>query len=196
MIIRLDLDLDDGAHAPELYVAAETSEEPEGVLPGGLSQRTPNGAPAALADWPLIVREIDEIDETRPGGDERSGREQLVLFPASHHVLPEEERARVISDIRDELEGRLRALRETGRPEEAARLSERVAADLEDFVDKGYCKGLENYSRAPRPDSALGALRSKNTPIGLASHPRINGRNQRPTAAAAAAAGLVVGVGQ
>ena len=30
---------------------------------------------------------------------------------------------------------------------EAERLAERVTADLEDFVQKGYCKGLENYSR-------------------------------------------------
>ena len=36
-------------------------------------------------------------------------------------------------------------------------LAERVAADLEDFATKGYCKGLENYSRhlcGRRPGSA------------------------------------------
>ena len=69
------------------------------------------------------------------------------LFPTSHFVMAEAERARVISDIRRELGGRLEALRTSGRFLEAERLEARVTADLEEIVARGYCKGLENYSR-------------------------------------------------
>lgn len=101
----------------------------------------------------------DDIDEPSPSqsssfpsslsptSTSTTALDSLLLFPASHHVLPEAERARVICDIRDELAERLVELRATGRAAEAERLAERVTADLEDFVQKGYCKGLENYSR-------------------------------------------------
>ena len=66
--------------------------------------------------------------------------DELVLFPASHHVLPESERARVLHDVKAELDARLASLRADGRLAEASRLEGRVCADLEDFVHKGYCK--------------------------------------------------------
>jgi excinuclease UvrABC helicase subunit UvrB len=69
-----------------------------------------------------------------------SAVDELVLFPASHHVLPESERARVLHDVKAELDARLASLRADGRLAEATRLEGRVCADLEDFVHKGYCK--------------------------------------------------------
>jgi excinuclease UvrABC helicase subunit UvrB len=69
-----------------------------------------------------------------------SAVDELVLFPASHHVLPESERARVLHDVKAELDARLASLRAAGRLAEATRLEGRVCADLEDFVHKGYCK--------------------------------------------------------
>jgi excinuclease ABC subunit B len=56
--------------------------------------------------------------------------------------------------VRAELEARLEELRRTGRFAEADRLRQRVGDDLEAFVKEGYCKGLENYSRAPRDETS------------------------------------------
>ena len=103
----------------------------------------------AAGEARLVVREVRQqvmSDSTEePPFEDMSGG--LMLFPSSHHVLPEAERARVLTDIRAELEVRLADLQSSGRDAEASRLAERVKNDLEDFATKGYCKGLENYSR-------------------------------------------------
>ncbi|MFM7468707.1 MAG: excinuclease ABC subunit UvrB [Vampirovibrionales bacterium] len=73
--------------------------------------------------------------------------QQYMLVPAVHFVTPEEEQARVVEDIKQELEQRLKELHSEGLELEARRLETRVLRDLEMMKELGYCNGIENYSR-------------------------------------------------
>ena len=149
-----------------------TSSQADGRVAGGLYASMgvgtdESGDETSLFAGELLIRSVAcdatdgsdaNADSSLNGGEPvdagtscHDGLESLLLFPASHHVLPEEERARVLSDIRAELAGRLAELRASGRVTEASRLAERVSADLEDFVNKGYCDGLECTNTTPDP---------------------------------------------
>jgi excinuclease ABC subunit B len=69
------------------------------------------------------------------------------VYPNSHYVTPQDERARAIEAIEGELEERVAELERGGRLLEAQRLSQRTRFDLEMLREVGYCHGIENYSR-------------------------------------------------
>ena len=70
-----------------------------------------------------------------------------VIYPASHYVSDQENLARAMRDIREELRERLQYFRSAGRLVEAQRLEQRTQLDLEMMQELGYCNGIENYSR-------------------------------------------------
>jgi excinuclease ABC subunit B len=70
-----------------------------------------------------------------------------VIYPASHYVSDQENLARAIRDIREELCERLQYFRTDNRLVEAQRLEQRTQMDLEMMQELGYCTGIENYSR-------------------------------------------------
>ncbi len=72
---------------------------------------------------------------------------EVVIYPASHFITPEERLRWAIEEIADELEERLGRLRNEGRLLEAQRLEQRTRYDLEMLQEMGYCTGIENYSR-------------------------------------------------
>lgn len=74
-------------------------------------------------------------------------REHVAIFPASHFVTREEKMKKAIINIEEELEERLKALREEGKLLEARRLEQRTRYDLEMMREMGFCSGIENYSR-------------------------------------------------
>lgn len=65
------------------------------------------------------------------------------VYPARHYVIPEEEKAEAIVEIKMELEETLPTLGLI----EAHRLRQRTLYDIEMIEETGYCKGIENYSR-------------------------------------------------
>ncbi|MBS3061963.1 MAG: excinuclease ABC subunit UvrB [Candidatus Diapherotrites archaeon] len=67
----------------------------------------------------------------------------IVLFPARHFVIEEDQRNRAIESIRTELKEWLPNLG----PLEQERLRSRTFYDLEMIEELGYCSGIENYSR-------------------------------------------------
>ncbi|MBI4217230.1 MAG: excinuclease ABC subunit UvrB [Parcubacteria group bacterium] len=70
-----------------------------------------------------------------------------TIYPGKFWVT-EEERLRVaMTNIRTELQDRLRELTEQRNFLEAERLEERTNYDLEMIAESGYCHGIENYSR-------------------------------------------------
>jgi excinuclease ABC subunit B len=83
---------------------------------------------------PLSGRVLERIDE-------------IVLFPASHYVVPEEVRLSAIETIKEELKERLQFFEKEGRYAEKERLLQRTTYDLEMIQEIGFCKGIENYSR-------------------------------------------------
>jgi excinuclease ABC subunit B len=71
----------------------------------------------------------------------------FFIFPAKHFVTPEEDRAKAIETIKEELKERLEVLNKDGKILEAERLKRRTNYDLALIREIGYCNGIENYSR-------------------------------------------------
>lgn len=76
---------------------------------------------------------------------EESGR--IMLYPAKHFVIPEEQVRRAIGDIRDELAMQYERFLSEGKLLEAERIKTRTEYDIEMLQEMGYCSGIENYSR-------------------------------------------------
>jgi len=99
----------------------------------------------------------DEIEALRIThaltGEVVEEREELMIFPARHFVMPESRIVDGAKLIEEELEERLRELNGQGKLLEAQRLEARTRYDLELMREVGYCPGIENYSRplAGRP---------------------------------------------
>jgi len=74
-------------------------------------------------------------------------KEEMYIYPAKHFVLPEERIKGAVEAINEELEARLKILKEQGKLLEAQRLAARTRYDVEMLLEVGYCSGIENYSR-------------------------------------------------
>ena len=106
--------------------------------------------------------EVDRITVLDPiTGHPIREQDEVVVYPASHFITPEERIRIAIDEIAEELEERLGRLRKEGRLLEAQRLEQRTRYDLEMLQEMGYCTGIENYSRhldgrrAGQPPSVL-----------------------------------------
>jgi excinuclease ABC subunit B len=74
-------------------------------------------------------------------------KEDMYVYPAKHFVLPEERIKGAVELIQEELEQRLKQLKDAGKLLEAQRLQARTRYDMEMLLEAGYCSGIENYSR-------------------------------------------------
>ncbi len=72
--------------------------------------------------------------------------EELYIYPAKLFLTSENNMARAMADIREELRSRLKELYEQDKFLEASRLEKRTLFDLEMMKEVGYCSGIENYS--------------------------------------------------
>lgn len=92
--------------------------------------------------------EIDRITEVDALTGEIIGdREHVAIYPASHYVTREEKMQLAIKRIEQELEERLKELKDQGKLLEAQRLEQRTRYDIEMMQEMGFCSGIENYSR-------------------------------------------------
>ena len=74
---------------------------------------------------------VEQITEFDPLRNQALGKlEKITVFPASHYVTEEDQRLRAITNIRDELRGRLQELKGQNKLVEAQRLEERTMYDL------------------------------------------------------------------
>jgi len=69
------------------------------------------------------------------------------IFPAKFWISPEEKLELAISNIKLELQERLKELKKAKKFLEAERLKKRTLYDLEMIKETGWCHGIENYSR-------------------------------------------------
>jgi excinuclease ABC subunit B len=92
--------------------------------------------------------EIERIVEVDPlTGEIAQEREGVTVFPSAHFITESDTLQEAIHDIEQELDERLRFLREHENLLEAQRLEQRTQYDLEMLREVGYCSGVENYSR-------------------------------------------------
>ncbi len=73
--------------------------------------------------------------------------DRVAIYPGSHFVTPKSQLERATKAIREELTERIRHYKETGKPLEEQRITQRTNYDLEMIEEIGFCKGIENYSR-------------------------------------------------
>jgi len=96
----------------------------------------------------LFGDEVERLQLINPlTGELLAEDKQIFIYPAVHYVMPEEQLARAVESINEELERRVLTLRGEGKLLEAQRLTARTKYDLEMIQEVGYCSGIENYSR-------------------------------------------------
>lgn len=108
--------------------------------------------PAASSENTMRIEffgdEIEKIVETNYLTGEIIGlRNHISIFPASHFATTDDKVEKAIVTIEEELEERLRDLRDQDKLLEAQRLEQRTRYDLEMLREIGFCQGIENYSR-------------------------------------------------
>ena len=89
-----------------------------------------------------LIAEVDALN-----GDIVREFDAIPIWPASHYVTERPKVNHAITTIEEELEGRVKELRDNDMILEAQRLSQRTSYDLEMLETMGYCSGIENYSR-------------------------------------------------
>ena len=92
--------------------------------------------------------EVDRISQTEAlTGKTKAVLEHMMLFPASHYVVPEDRMKKAITNIEAELAERVKYFKDREKLLEAQRISERTNFDIEMLRETGICSGIENYSR-------------------------------------------------
>ena len=108
--------------------------------------------PADYTDTAVRVEffgdEIDRITEINVlTGEIKCQLNHIVIFPASHYVVPMEQIKEAAIHIEEELEERVAYFKSEDKLLEAQRISERTNFDMEMLKETGFCSGIENYSR-------------------------------------------------
>ena len=108
------------------------------------------------------VDRISKIDILT--GEIQATMEHIILFPASHYVVPEDRMKKALDNIAAELEERIKYFKSENKLLEAQRISERTNFDIEMLRETGICSGIENYSMH------LAGLKPGATPHTLLEH--------------------------
>ncbi|HYF75452.1 MAG TPA: excinuclease ABC subunit UvrB [Candidatus Nitrosocosmicus sp.] len=108
--------------------------------------------PAASSDKAIRVEyfgdEIERILEIDSlTGNIIGERQHVFIYPASHFATTQVKLEAAIKTIEEELEHRVKELKEQDKLLEAQRLLQRTNYDIEMMKEVGYCSGIENYSR-------------------------------------------------
>ena len=91
--------------------------------------------------------EIDKISYIHPVTSKVIARvKHELIYPKSHYVTPKDKIDKAIGRIKEDLEIRLKELRDQDKIVEAYRLEQRVNFDIEMLSETGFCQGIENYS--------------------------------------------------
>jgi excinuclease ABC subunit B len=92
--------------------------------------------------------EVEQISHFDPlTGEIFTRLDNIAIWPATEYVTSRPTIERAVSEIRHELEERVKVLELEGKMLEAHRLRQRTEYDLEMMQELGFCNGIENYSR-------------------------------------------------
>ncbi|MFX0042768.1 MAG: excinuclease ABC subunit UvrB, partial [Candidatus Hodarchaeota archaeon] len=96
----------------------------------------------------LFGDEVESIQEIHPiSKNVLKEIPNCRIFPATHFIIPEENKIRAIELIESEMKEQIKKFTEKKQYAEAQRIEKRVKFDLEMMREMGWCKGIENYSR-------------------------------------------------
>ena len=91
------------------------------------------------------VEKISQIDTLT--GEAVAELAHMVVFPASHYVVPPEKLMIAAENILKECDERVAYFKSEEKLIEAQRIDERSHFDVEMMKETGFCSGIENYSR-------------------------------------------------
>jgi excinuclease ABC subunit B len=92
--------------------------------------------------------EVEQISHFDPlTGEIFTRLDNIAIWPATEYVTSRPTIERAVSEVRHELEERVKELELEGKMLEAHRLRQRTEYDLEMMQELGFCNGIENYSR-------------------------------------------------
>ena len=91
------------------------------------------------------VDRITAIDSVT--GQVKSSLSHVIVFPASHYVVPKDKMEEACRRILAEMEERVRYFKSEDKLIEAQLIEERTNFDVEMLRETGFCSGIENYSR-------------------------------------------------
>ncbi|MFL8969376.1 excinuclease ABC subunit UvrB [Helcococcus kunzii] len=92
--------------------------------------------------------EIDRISEINYlTGEIINHLKHILIFPASHYATSRDKISAAVKSIGEELQDRLKWLKDNNKLVEAQRLEQRTIYDMEMLTEVGFCSGIENYSR-------------------------------------------------
>ena len=108
--------------------------------------------PANADDYLIRVEffgdEIDRITEVEPVTSKvHAELTHVMIYPASHYVVPQEKINLACDNIEKELEEQVKFFKGEDKLIEAQRISERTNFDVEMMRETGFCSGIENYTR-------------------------------------------------
>ena len=108
--------------------------------------------PAQADDYLIRIElfgdEIDRICEVEPvTGTIKSELSHVMIYPASHYVVPQEKINLACQNIEAELDEQVKFFKSEDKLIEAQRIAERTNFDVEMMRETGFCSGIENYSR-------------------------------------------------
>jgi len=108
--------------------------------------------PAWISDTAMRIEffgdEIERLMEINAlTGEVLRVLEHIVIFPASHYVVAEENLERALKDIEEEVEVVVKDFKAEDKLIEAQRIAQRTNFDMEMIRETGFCSGIENYSR-------------------------------------------------
>ena len=108
--------------------------------------------PAQGGDYLIRIEwfgeEIDRICEVEQlSGRVHASLNHVMIWPASHYVVPQEKINRACDNIEVEMHEQVKFFKSQDKLIEAQRISERTNFDVEMMRETGFCSGIENYSR-------------------------------------------------
>ena len=96
----------------------------------------------------LFDEEIENISAFDPlTGEIREKLPRITIFPKTHYVSSRDTMLSAVELIEEELESRVKQLKEAEKLLEAQRIQQRTRYDIEMIRELGFCQGIENYSR-------------------------------------------------
>ena len=115
---------------------------------GDILEIYPSQSSGAIIRVDFFGDEIEKITEVDwLTGEYLGSRTHVAIFPASHYATTHEKLLNAIGSIEEELEERVKFLKENDKLVEAQRLEQRTRYDIEMLQITGFCSGVENYSR-------------------------------------------------
>lgn len=91
------------------------------------------------------IDRITSIDSVT--GHVKSSLNHILIFPASHYVVPHDKMEKACRSILREMDEQVSFFKSEDKLIEAQRIGERTSFDVEMLRETGICSGIENYSR-------------------------------------------------